>query len=85
LIILELIKLSKGELFYSRDVVKYLPFQRLQQEEISFSLRETYFKRIIRSYKDVIHLPFRVKFILSERLEICLEKDNKRILKTYLE
>ena len=54
LIVLELIMLSKGELFYSREVVKFLSFQRLQQEEIPFSLREAYFSRIISSYAATI-------------------------------
>jgi hypothetical protein len=85
LIILELIKLSKGELFYTREVVKFLSFQRLQQEEISFSLRDAYFSRIVRSYSRIIQLPFRLKHLIEEATFVSLERDNKRILQAYLE
>jgi hypothetical protein len=55
---LELIKVAKGELFYSREVVRFLPLQRLQQEETSFPFKQAYFARIIANYKDGIKLPF---------------------------
>lgn len=85
LIVLELIRLSRGELFYSREVVKFLPFQRLQQEEIPLALRECYLRRIIENYQDVIHLPFALKFTLADSFILSLERDNKRVLLTYLE
>lgn len=77
--------LSKGELFYCREVVKFLSFQRLQQEEIPFSLRDAYFSRIISSYAGTIELPFRLKHQIDDTTFVILERDNHRILKTYLE
>lgn len=65
--------------------MKYLSLQRIQQEELPFALRDFYFNRIIKHYKNIIKVPFKMKQAVDEAIAVSLEKDNKRILTAFLE